>query len=141
MRITAVDQDPVVVARAAAECRSWPEIRVVRANATRLRFADRSFDFVTSMLLHYFGLAEAAGVLAAWRRRPPGPSSWPTCGGTGFSAQPPPCWAASRAIRSSARRTVTRSDVVLGRLGGQAGFARMRVRRHAPFRRSLVGLL
>jgi ubiquinone/menaquinone biosynthesis C-methylase UbiE len=146
LRITAVDQDPVVAAHAAAACRSWPEIRVVRADATRLPFAEQSVDIVmSSMLLHYFGLAEAAALLGHWRRLATRAvvvadvhRHWFPCVAIDvlgrISSHP--------LFREGHGRTVRRgftADELRG-LGRQAGFTRTRVRRHVPFRLSLVGL-
>jgi ubiquinone/menaquinone biosynthesis C-methylase UbiE len=136
-----------VVARAAAACRPWPEIRVVRGDATQLPFADRCFEYVTSsMLLHYFGLAEAGRVLAGWGRLATRAvvvadvqRHWiPYAAITGLGrVSGNPLFRAGHG--DTVRRGFTPRE--LGQLGGQAGFERMRVRRHVPFRLSLVGLL
>jgi ubiquinone/menaquinone biosynthesis C-methylase UbiE len=67
--ITAVDRDAEIARIAARAVRGEPEIRVVRADATRLPFAPGSFDLVTaSMFLHHFHDAELVELLAACRR-------------------------------------------------------------------------
>jgi hypothetical protein len=141
MRITAVDQDPVVVARAARRvpvvagdprCSGERHPAAVRRSKLRLR------DLDAAALLRpgrggrgprrLAASATRAVVVADVRRH------WFLCAATALLGS---------ISRNSLFRAAhgDRSDVVLGRLGGQAGFARMRVRRHAPFRRSLVGLL
>jgi SAM-dependent methyltransferase len=146
LQVTAVDQDPVVVARAAAACRSWPEIRVVQADATRLPFAAGGFDYVTSsMLLHYFGLVEGVAVLDGWRRLATRAvvvadvrRHWFPCVAIDVLGRVSrsPLWHAGHA--DTVRRGFTPGE--LRDLGVQAGLAGVRVRRHVPFRLSLVGL-
>jgi SAM-dependent methyltransferase len=145
LRITAVDQDPVVAAHAAAACHPWPEIRVLRADATRLPFAERSFDVVvSSMLLHYFGLAEAARLLADWRRLAirgvvvaDVHRHWFPCAAVDLLGR------ISRhpLFREGHGRTIRRgfTPEELREAGKQAGFTRILVRRHVPFRLSLLG--
>jgi len=147
LHVTAVDRDETVVARAAAACRGWPEIRVVRADATRLPFADRAFHYVTaSMLLHYFALAEAADLLHCWRRLATRAvvvadvqRHWFPCAAISLLGR----LSGSPLFREGHGDTVRRGFTPgeLGRLANQAGFVRIRVRRHVPFRLSLVGLL
>jgi SAM-dependent methyltransferase len=147
LQITAVDRDAVVVAQAALACRSWPEIRVVQADARRLPFADGGFHYVvSSMLLHYFGLAEASAILVQWRRLATRAvvvadvrRHWFPCAAITVLGRVSrhPLFRAGHGL--TVRRGFTPGE--LGRLGGQAGFMRVRVRCHVPFRLSLVGLL
>ena len=147
LHVTAVDQAETVVARAAAACRVWPEIRIVRADAAHLPFADRAFDFVTSsMLLHYFTLADAADLLHRWQRLATRAvvvadvqRHWFPCASIRLLG-----WLSrSQFFRQGHGDTVRRgfTPEELGRVAKQAGFVRMRVRRHVPFRLSLIGLL
>jgi 2-polyprenyl-3-methyl-5-hydroxy-6-metoxy-1,4-benzoquinol methylase len=63
LRITAVDLHHQTL-RAASQFCDEPEIRFVRADATRLPFADRAFDCVlTSMFLHHLDEPAAVAVL------------------------------------------------------------------------------
>jgi SAM-dependent methyltransferase len=147
VQITVVDRDATVVARAATACGPWPEIRVVRGEAARLPFADGAFDYVTSsMLLHYFSLAEAADLLHRWRRLATRAvvvadvqRHWIPCAAIGLLGQ----LSGSPLFRHGHADTVRRGFTAaeLGGLGRRAGFVRMRVRRHVPFRLSLVGWL
>jgi len=101
---------------------------------------------MSSMLLHYFGLGEAAGLLAGWRKLATRAvvvadvrRHWLPCVAIDLLSR------VSRhpLFREGHGRTIRRGFTPreLGHLGRQAGFARMRVRRHVPFRLSLVGLL
>ena len=147
LHVTAVDQDGTVVERAAAACRPWPEIRVVRADARCLPFADGAFDYVTSsMLLHYFALAEAAELLDRWRRVATRgvvvadvQRHWFPCAAIGLLGRVSRSPLFRQGHGDTVRRGFTPGE--LARLGEQAGFVRIRVRRHVPFRLSLVGLL
>jgi ubiquinone/menaquinone biosynthesis C-methylase UbiE len=145
VHVTAVDENAAVVARARLACRAWPEIQVLRADARRLPFAERSVDYVvSSMLLHYFDLGEAAALLAAWRRLATRAvvvadvrRHWLPCLAIDLLGRV----SASPLFRDAHKRTVQRGFTPgeLRRLGEQAGFVRTRVRRHVPFRLSLVG--
>lgn len=67
--IVAMDIDPVTAGVAAETCAPYREVRVIRGDAFRLPFHERSFDLVTaSLFLHHFGHDEAATLLAAFLR-------------------------------------------------------------------------
>lgn len=145
MRVVAVDDDPVVVGHAAAACRDWPEIDVVRADARQPPFAGKAFDYViASMLLHYFAFGEAERLLHDWRR---------LATAAVIAADVERHWVPYLAIRvlgqvSSSplfdeghRRTIRRgfTSVELAELGSRAGFAQVRVSRQFPYRLCFVG--
>ena len=145
LRVVAVDADPLVVGHAAAACRDWPEIDVVRADARQPPFADKAFDYViASMLLHYFDFGEAERLLDTWRR---------LAAAAVIAADVERHWLPYLAIRilgqvSSSplfdeghRRTIRRgfTTVELSQLGSRAGFAHVRVSRQFPYRLCFVG--
>jgi SAM-dependent methyltransferase len=69
LEVVAVERDPSSASIARRETGAHPEIHVVRADARRLPFAPGSFDLVTaSLFLHHFRPAEAAELLASFRR-------------------------------------------------------------------------
>jgi SAM-dependent methyltransferase len=145
LRAVAVDADPVVVDLARAACREWPDIAVVRADAHGLPFAEKTFDYVVaSMLLHYFGLDEAERLLDSWRR---------LARVAVVVSDVERCWVPYLAVRllgllSSSplfdgghARTIRRGFTAeeLARLGSRAGFARVEISRHFPYRLCLLG--
>lgn len=66
---TVIDLNHLAATEARAEVAAYPEIKVVRANALELPFADGAFDFVlASLFLHHFEEEEAAALLRSFAR-------------------------------------------------------------------------
>ena len=145
IRVVALDRNSEAVARAAAISRGMPEIQHLRGDAFALPFHAGSFDLViSSMMLHYFTLDEAARLLQALARIASRAvliadieRHWFPCLAIDVLAP----LTGNRLIRPHFRDTVlhgfTRGE--LTELAGAAGFLRWQVRRHFPFRLVLVG--
>ncbi len=70
LQVTAVDLDPNTADIASRETDDVPQVRVVRADAFRLPFADRSFDLVTaSLFAHHFPHREVVRLLSGLLRQ------------------------------------------------------------------------
>ncbi len=70
LQVTAVDLDPNTAAIASRKTERCPQIRVVRADAFSLPFADRSFDLVTaSLFAHHFPHRDVVRLLNELARR------------------------------------------------------------------------
>lgn len=147
LRIVALDRHGEAVIRAAAASRGFPEIQHLRGDAFLLPFAPGSFDLVvSSMVLHYFALDEAARLLRMFARLArravviaDAERHWFPCLAIGALAP----LTGNRLIRRHFRDTVLHGFTP-GELAGlthAAGFARWRVRRYFPFRLVLVGEL
>jgi SAM-dependent methyltransferase len=66
-RISALEPEPVTVAQAAAQTRNFPEVTVVRGDATAPPFHAAAFDFVlASQLLHHFSEEQIVRLLRIW---------------------------------------------------------------------------
>jgi ubiquinone/menaquinone biosynthesis C-methylase UbiE len=64
VRIIGLDLHPIICAEAAKAAATHPKLNIVRGDAVRLPFDDRSFDYaVTSMFLHHLGEDQAVNVL------------------------------------------------------------------------------
>lgn len=69
MEFVVIDLNEIAAAEAGKLTTLYPEIRVVRANAMKLPFADRSFDFViASLFVHHFDSAEVGELLKDFSR-------------------------------------------------------------------------
>ncbi|MCA1628802.1 MAG: methyltransferase domain-containing protein [Acidobacteria bacterium] len=72
-RLTGLELDPLAARAIAEESRGFPEIGAVRGDATRLPFADGSFDYVCcSLFTHHFrddGVISVLGEMARVARR------------------------------------------------------------------------
>jgi ubiquinone/menaquinone biosynthesis C-methylase UbiE len=69
LRVTAIDREPQVAALAHHAVQHCPQVSVVRADALRLPFAERSFDLVTaSLFLHHFSFDDLVLLLNRFRR-------------------------------------------------------------------------
>jgi SAM-dependent methyltransferase len=144
LRGIGVDLDPDVVNAAAAASGSFPEIRIVRGDALQLPFRAGGFDYVvSSMLLHYFSADAAAALLRTW-----GALASRALIVSELERHWFPCLAirilgrvSRRSLfREGSRRTVLRGFTAdeLCRLAARAGFGTVQVRRHFPFRLTLV---
>jgi SAM-dependent methyltransferase len=145
LRVTVVDRDADVIAQARRGCAGYPEIRIVRGDALGLPFRAGTFDYVSaSMLLHYFGTEEAAGIVRGWaalagravivsdvRRH------WFPCAAISVLSR----LSGSPLFGQGSRRTVLRgfTPAELRGLARAAALGRSRLTRH--FRLALVGFV
>jgi len=69
LRVIVLERDQAAVGVAQAACASWPEIAVVRGDATSMPWRDGGVDIVTtSLTLHHLEPEQAAATLAEMRR-------------------------------------------------------------------------
>lgn len=69
MEFVVLDLNEIAARQARAQTAAYPEIKVVRADAMELPFAEGSFDFVlASLFLHHFETAAAARLLRSFAR-------------------------------------------------------------------------
>ena len=144
VQVVAVDRDHDVVRRARLALRDYAEACVVQADARRLPFLPRSFDYVTaSMLLHYFSWEDAHALLRSWAALASGAllvndveRHWFPCAAIRVLGR----LSGSNLFHESSRRTVLRGFTrqELRGLAGAAGLASATVRRHFPFRLTLL---
>jgi SAM-dependent methyltransferase len=147
LRIVALDRHGEAVARAAARSHGVAEIQHVRGDAFALPFRPGSFDFViSSMMLHYFTLDEAARLLEMFSRIAKRAvlvadveRHWFPC--VAISVLAP--LTGNRLVRRHFRDTVLHGFTPdeLTRLARAAGFVRWQVCRYFPFRLVLIGEL
>jgi 2-polyprenyl-3-methyl-5-hydroxy-6-metoxy-1,4-benzoquinol methylase len=144
VQVLAVDRDAEVVRRTREALRTYSEASVVMADARRLPFQPRSFDYVTaSMLLHYFSQEEAVALLRSWADLASRAllvndveRHWFPLLALRILGRV----SQSNLFQESSRRTVLRGFTPheLHGLAGAAGLAGAQVRRHFPFRLTLV---
>jgi ubiquinone/menaquinone biosynthesis C-methylase UbiE len=147
LQVVAIDRNSEAVARAAARSRGFAEIQHVRGDACDLPFGPGSFDFVlSSMMLHYFPLEDAARLLAGFARIAKRAvviadieRHWFPYLAIGVLAR----LTGERLVRQQFRSTVlegfTRGE--LAGLAEAAGFAHWRIQRYFPYRLMFIGEL
>lgn len=145
IRITAIDLSGEILALARSGLASYPEITLVRADALRLPFADRSFDIVINGLtLHHFTFGDGAVVLREIARVAREAfvvndlvRSWAAYAGAWLDAR---MFGGGRLVRHDAPISVLRSFTIseLRQMAALAGLNGIEVHRHPVFRAALV---
>ena len=140
-----VDLNEYAAREARAQTREDPEIKVVRADAARLPFADASFDFVlASLFLHHFETGPAARLVADFAR-----VARVAVVVNDLRRHPVAYYAIKLLTRVCTRNRLVRNDAAVSVLRGftehdvaevsRAAGVSLRVFRHFPYRLILIG--
>lgn len=146
IQVTAVDNNPEVVAFARRECAGEPSVRILQADIFQLPFPPRRFDLVTcSLFLHHFDAGDAVRLLQVMAR-----NAREAILVNDLERHRVAYWAIwllsrvqrrSRMFRHDAPVSVLRAYRV-GELRGlleTAGLGHLEIRRHFPFRLAALG--
>lgn len=146
MEFVVLDLNEIAARQARAQTVAYPEIKVVRADAMQLPFAEGSFDFVlASLFLHHFETPAAARLLRSFAH-----VARVALIINDLRRHPLAYYAIKVLTRLFTRNRLVRNDAAVSVLRGftdhdiaeleQAANLRLRTFRHFPYRYILIGL-